>query len=44
MSGTVSAGVCMTVFLRKSDLQAKCSDEHYWINVDHAESHSGLIG
>ena len=44
MSGTVSAGTNMAVFLRKSDLQVKCSDEHFQINVDHAESHSGLIG
>ena len=28
MSGTVSAGTNVAVFLRKSDLQAKCSDEH----------------
>ena len=43
MSGAVSADAWMTVFSRESDLQAKCSDEHYWINVDHAESHSGLV-
>jgi hypothetical protein len=28
MSGAVSADAWMTDFLRKSDLQAKCSDEH----------------
>ena len=42
MSGTVSAGE-HDGFFRKSDLQAKCSYEQI-INVDHAESHSGLIG
>ena len=43
MSGAVSADAWMTVFLRKSDLQAKCSYAHYWINVDHAKSHSGFV-
>jgi hypothetical protein len=42
--GLFPAGACMTVFLEKVICKPKCSDEHYWMNLDHAESHSGLVG
>jgi hypothetical protein len=43
VSGAVSSRRVHDGFLRKSDLQAKCSDEHYWINVDHAKAIQDLL-